>query len=380
MAQDYEVKNEAPSSLGDEINAATRKIHVRINRMIIARLFQALPPKTNDAMKFTQGMMGLASVYYNFEVPLFEFAKTGQGQMDKDQEDKDQENAEKQMGQDDGPARTCGACTREEFQEQLGQHQNHRRPSDMDMRWAAKAYEALNLKGLLRSPRIYEDVKALMRNQRAGGHYHVMDAFKMQLMNGQKSSRLRLKLERSPHLVIAHAWCLYMACHSGGQMIRQILLSMPVGFWLNEMKLVNGPDFHSWPAEEDGAKPPATPQIPESSRDDVGEEKASSLLPFEDMTSEKSGTNFFSFWELGPDEISKSDFKEGLKKIEHNFTPDKRKEIVEEAKSVFVEFERLITSLDVVCATDPKELDDSAANAWFRRASKNQHEADVDAP
>ncbi|KAG7132317.1 Heme-binding protein HMX1 like [Verticillium longisporum] len=53
--------------LSDSINAATRTIHAKLNKLIIARLPLSLPPHAQDPSTYASGLLHIAPIYITFE-------------------------------------------------------------------------------------------------------------------------------------------------------------------------------------------------------------------------------------------------------------------------------------------------------------------------
>ena len=317
--------------LGEQIHAATCEEHARVGRMITSRLFQALPPNSSDPKRYVQGLMAVASLFYCFEGPLVRMVELGRLQAAISKGEKNSEPDEDKAADEvrNQPPRPGGR-------------------SRLDFSWAVDLQKAVNLESMLRSPRIVKDIIAIMRNQEACESRHVPQDFVEMLVHVESNGRLRTKLEAFPHLVVAHLWCLYAAYRSGGQMIRRILLALPMGFWMNEMKQVDGPDFWAWTRSmtDQVAYSPSSGGTPR----ECGPVK---LPPFYGPGNQPECTsNFLSFWDITPGEPSQTEFKEAIKMIGRHFTDGQRQEIAEEARGVFEGFSNLIKTLDSTCGSD----------------------------
>ncbi|KAL8937449.1 MAG: hypothetical protein Q9216_004413 [Gyalolechia sp. 2 TL-2023] len=148
-------------SLGDQINAATRSLHTRLNQSIIQFLPLALPPNASSHRLYALGLSHFYPVYLVFEAF---------------------------------------------FQEYL--------ISDVLSPRIANVLKRLHLPGLERTSALERDIKLLLPASSGGpeaGTVPCLETFK---------GHAQLSLSRKPHLLFAYTWIFYMALFSGGRYIR----------------------------------------------------------------------------------------------------------------------------------------------------------------
>lgn len=126
-------------------------------------------------------------------------------------------------------------------------------------------------------------------------------------------SHIRKSVGHKPHVLVAYAWCFYMAVFSGGRWIRGQLKEAGPDFWTAESR-TKGKDS----------------EVPSA-------DKGLSLWYFE---GEDDG-----------DSIKKA-FNERLLLAETLFTSDERVDIIEEAKTIFRRCAELVHELDEKLGTD----------------------------
>lgn len=332
-------------ALSDRINKATRKEHTHLNRMIISRLFQALPPNTGDAMKYLQGIMHLTTIFYRFEYILRDMTLDARQILE----------------------------SRYSLQNlDLLQHWKEANWENEERKLilASIIHDTFRVDQLARSPRLFEDAKFLMQNQESCQHFSVLKHFAENQLRQESETLATDKLRDDPHLLLAHIWCLYMACKSGGQLIRQMLLSVPTEFWLKKMKYVNGPDYRMWMVRRDGVSFHGLPEAPTIKAENTDE--LSSQLPGFPVFNARSGieSNFFTFWEVKSDEPTKDELREAMKQVESLLSDEQKLQVIEEAKLVFEEFDKFVHKLDKMCGTNMDKLSDRDDRSWFRQATR----------
>lgn len=117
-----------------------------------------------------------------------------------------------------------------------------------------------------------------------------------------------------PHVLVAYAWCFYMAVFSGGRWIRSELVKAGSDFW----------------------------------RPETG----TTEKPAQDARLEDRGLSFWSFSGDYDGLDIKEAFKQRLLAAEGLFTLDERIDIIEEAKTIFTLSSSLVRELDEKLGTD----------------------------
>jgi heme oxygenase len=261
----------------------TRALHAQLNKLITSRIPFAIPPLASDTRPYTAGLVHFSHIFLTFESlwndllpspaspptsPLLSFLLVNP-------------YAEPELFTSPPSARTV------EFLQNL-------RP-----------------RGLARSQRIKQDLQYL-----SGLHPTDLDVMLAQYPGDKVAefcTHIRRSVGHKPHVLVAYAWCYYMAVFSGGRYIRAQLLKADTDFWKS--------------GTDDGV--PLT-------------EKGLSLW-------------FFPGEDDG-DSIKKA-FNERLLHAEDLFTPDERIDIIEEAKHIFKFSAQLVEELDEQLGTDLQQLE-----------------------
>ena len=170
----------------------------------------------------------------------------------------------------------------------------------------------LRPKGLSRSGRLRRDLKTLtgLSETDLSVQLSQFPGVKVQ----EYCAHIRKAVARKPHMLVAYAWCYYMAVFSGGRWIRSELMKAGEGFGRG------------------------------------GEKKAGSDVPLGE-----AGLSFFSFPGTEDGEDIKAEFKERLAAAEDLFTAQEREEVVAEASEIFKYSANLVRELDELLAT-PREM------------------------
>lgn len=193
--------------IANDINAATRTLHVELNKLIADRLPLGLPPHAPSPARYAAGLHRFATLYFAFE-HAFNLVS---------------EHADK---------------------EHAAEHpSNHRREV---MRWVAQLVPPT----LQRTPRLKADLEHL---QSCG--YNASTAS----YGEAKLDKLMSDAVEKPHILVAYAWVMYMAIFSGGRWIRQQLSKAGPAFWFGideaaglRIDDLPGFTFLSFDKEDDG--------------------------------------------------------------------------------------------------------------------------------
>jgi hypothetical protein len=150
-------------------------------------------------------------------------------------------------------------------------------------------------------------------------------------------THIRRRVGNKPHVLVAYAWCYYMAVFSGGRYLRAELLKAGSDFWI---------------AGTEG----------DASRAD----KASVRL-------EEQGLSFWSFPGQHDGLDIKEAFKARLQAAETLLTPDERVDVIEEAKTIFKLSATLVEELDQKLGTDLENLGRLHAAQRHQAAKASDH-------
>lgn len=143
-------------------------------------------------------------------------------------------------------------------------------------------------------------------------------------------THIRRRVANKPHVLIAYAWCYYMAIFSGGRYLRAELLKAGQDFWMTC-------------TESDGSESPKEP-----------------------VRLEAQGLSFWSFPGQNDGLDIKEAFKSRLEAAEILLTPDERVDIIEEARTIFKYSTSLVEELDEKLGTNVENL------KQFYTAQRNQ--------
>ncbi|MCJ1391584.1 heme oxygenase [Xylographa bjoerkii] len=196
-----------------QINAATRSIHTHLNRLILARLPLALPPKSQSPDIYATGLQRIAPIYLSFESLWRDIV-------------------------DLQPLEASQAIDHRVF----------------------SALKHLYMPDMLRTQSLRDDLSCLLHKPLE----EVDDV--LEHLEGLQLHRFLQHFEQTcavkPHVLIAYAWVMYMALFNGGRWIRAQLLAAKDSSWRlstfdrdSESAEVDpsfGLAFWHFPGDEDG--------------------------------------------------------------------------------------------------------------------------------
>ncbi|KAJ9627850.1 hypothetical protein H2203_003068 [Taxawa tesnikishii (nom. ined.)] len=131
---------------------------------------------------------------------------------------------------------------------------------------------------------------------------------------------IRTAIQDKPHRLVAYSWVMYMAIFSGGRWIRQQLLDAQADFWHGQAE-----SSRAWRVDS-----------PLRSRAESGRITKTGM----------PGFSFLYFDSEADGEDIKADFKERLAAAEALLTPAERKDVVEEAQTIFEYCVSVVEELD----------------------------------
>ncbi|KAH6686704.1 hypothetical protein F5X68DRAFT_11717 [Plectosphaerella plurivora] len=358
--------------LAEAINAATRNVHAKLNKLIIARLPLALPPHAADPSLYASGLLHIAPIYITFETLWQDLIRSPT----------DQEGSDVATGDPD---------VDDPSESNVGPTNNANDSIDADDHMTGVLRD-LFLPGLMRSDRLRSDIRAI-----TGWSPQIVNE---QLKAVSKEGRLadftrhiRRSVEKRPHVLIAYSYILFMALFAGGRFLRASLESAAErdAFWEKSPSPVNDLGCHRSP------KPP--PSTPADEMDLVTGFFNHSDAKHRRHVMNPDGTSlplsFFHFAGKADGEELKLEFKRRLADAEDMVGPRERHDIVQEAICIFENMLLLVAQLDTVCGTsfdanadvDPimgspaafgTRLRDSVAVAKERRAVAQNMSSDSD--
>jgi heme oxygenase len=311
-----------PASLPGEINTATRypslplctciivliqcrTLHTELNRLITTRLPLALPPFAADPTLYTTGLLHFAHVYLTFESLWADLLPPS------------------------SPAQAASPPTSPLLSFLLvNPYSEPELFTSPPSPHIIAFLQTLRPKGLARSGRLKRDLEFL-----TGLHPTDFDVLLAQYPGDKVAdfcTHIRRRVGNKPHVLVAYAWCYYMAVFSGGRYIRAELLKAGNHFWTadNENHIFNA-DQEAFRLEEQG-------------------------LSFWSFPGEHDGLDI------------KELFKTRLEAAELLLTSDERVDIIEEAKVIFKLSASLVDELDQKLSTDLERL------SQFHAAQRHQ--------
>ncbi|KAF2643912.1 heme oxygenase-like protein [Massarina eburnea CBS 473.64] len=283
--------------LPDEINIATRTLHTELNRLITSRLPFALPPLSTDPTLYRTGLLHFAHIYLTFESLWTDLLPPSSP-----------------TGASSPPISPLLSFLLVNPYAEPELFTSPPQPHIIEF------LQTLRPKGLPRSGRLKTDLQYL-----SGLHPTDFDVMLSQYPGDQVAefcAHIRRRVGSKPHVLVAYAWCFYMAVFSGGRWIRGELLKAGTEFWTTS----------------EGAE-----------------------MIAEQVRLHDKGLSFWSFPGQHDGLDIKEAFKAHLKSAEALFTPEERIDIVEEAKVIFKLSANLVHELDELLGTDLARLKGSTA-------------------
>ena len=167
------------------------QVHTEVNRLITSRVPLALPPYSPNPFLYLQGLTSISQLYFSFE---------------------------------------------EAWQELIYAFLGGDKKDDGQQAFLARLVEPR----LWRTQRLEADIAFLTEKVGAA-----QEPAKEELQ-----ARIKAAVAEKPHLLLAHAWVLYMAVFSGGRHIRAMLVGAGKEFWGTDGE--GGKSFFYFEGQEDG--------------------------------------------------------------------------------------------------------------------------------
>jgi len=287
------------SSLPGEINIASRTLHTNLNRLITSRLPLCLPPHASSPQLYTAGLLHFAHVYLTFESLWHDITLSTQ------------------QGTPSSPL--LSFLLVDPWEADAGSDPaNASPPSPRPSQRMLAFLNSLRPTGLARSSRLRKDLEMLtgLSSTDLSVSLCQFPGAKVQ----EYCAHIRKVVGSKPHVLVAYAWCYYMAVFSGGRWIRGELRKGGNDFWRR-----------------------ADPEIASD------QEKA--VVPLDE-----AGLSFFCF--PGPEdgEDIKAEFKRRLTTLEDIFTSQERDDVIQEAQEIFRYSVGLVEELDELLATSSEKV------------------------
>jgi heme oxygenase len=272
-----------------------RTLHTELNKLITARLPLALPPFATDPTPYTTGLLHFAHVYLTFESLWADLLPASL---------------------DTAASPPTSPLLSFLLVNPYSEPELFTSPPSPHI---VAFLQTLRPKGLARSGRLKRDLEFL-----TGLHPTDFEVLLAQYPGDKVAefcTHIRRRVGNKPHVLVAYAWCYYMAVFSGGRYIRAELLKA-------------GNDFWGAGAEDQASK-------------------AGSDAP----RLEDQGLSFWSFPGQHDGVDIKEAFKSRLEAAETLLTPGERVDIIEEAKIIFKLSAGLVAELDQQLSTDFERLE-----------------------
>ncbi|ETS79899.1 hypothetical protein PFICI_07428 [Pestalotiopsis fici W106-1] len=301
---------ETDRSLGDSINVATRSIHARLNKLIIARLPLAIPPQVKDPSNYVSGLLHITPIYGTFESlwkSILELPSSTENDSTKD-------------------GHSCEACKPSSAIHHTSDSLDEPHQPVVCTR-IQSLLQHLHTNDLERVASLKKDIAFM-----TGWSPELLDE---QLTSAAESpflsafvEHIRRSVQERPQVLLAYAWVLYMALFSGGRFMKASLSKIDPGFWTaNTMATA--------PPKQDG-------------------------LPL----------NFFTFDAPNEGDEIKLAFKKRLAESESLLTQDEREDVVMEAQRIFEFMVEIVGELDGVCSTGPQDQEQDSDEGIMWRMSR----------
>ncbi|RKU42476.1 heme oxygenase [Coniochaeta pulveracea] len=290
--------------VGDAINAATRSVHTKLNKLILMRLPLAIPPRATDTSAYVSGILHIAPLYICFE-SLWHAAIHA-----------------------DSPT---NSLDQQECAFSLPSTSNSSPNLPQPSPRIHSILAALYIPGLLRSARLRSDLASLTSQSETEIQRRLENVASTGRL-GEMVSHIQRSVSRHPHVLLSYAWVLYMALFSGGRFIRATLEN------------AGRANPNLW----GHAKPSSSSQLAEAQ------------TPFQRKSSTMASTHgplqFFHFPTPQDGEDLKVEFKSRLAEQGKLLTRGEVEDIVKEAQCIFENLILVIGQLDDVCHTSMNDL------------------------
>lgn len=294
--------------LAESIAIATRGIHAKLNKLIIARLPLVLPPQASDSFVYASGLLHIAPIYTTFESLWSDILHNSK------QNERDNVPGE--------PKRNAGVS--DGLRETL---------------------DLLCVPGLKRADLLVADIQSMT------GWTEVATREQLAIISktghlAEVVSHIRRAIKNKPHVLLAYSYIMYMALFAGGRFIRATLESAGKEFW----------DTTASPIVP--TSQPCKTKGKEDAQDTDMSLHVSHSLPL----------RFFHFDTAEDGEDLKRDFKQKLADCEGLLSYREKHDIVQEAICIFENMVLVVAQLDNVMASghQPTTVPASAMLGRFR--------------
>ncbi|QPC79483.1 hypothetical protein HYE68_010235 [Fusarium pseudograminearum] len=317
--------------LAESIAIATRPVHAKLNRLIIARLPLALPPIATDSSSYITGLLHITPIYITFETLWRDIIESGSPTDCENNVD-----AHFPETTPTGPSNTP-------FSE-IDAHEFTDRSRMLAL------LQQLYLPGLMRSDRLKADIA----NLSGWSNSTVEEQLRLVEQNGRLGDflqHIKRTVQNRPHVLLSYSYILFMALFAGGRFIRATLESAGDEFW-------------------DRLPSPVLPSFVPCEENTRRTKRASGLsdeqIPQDDFHHHATHTmplRFFHFQTPEDGEDLKREFKRRLASMEGELSPREKQDIVQESICIFDNMTLLVQQLDRLCDDPSREGNDGPTSS-----------------
>ncbi|KAK7730015.1 hypothetical protein SLS57_001674 [Botryosphaeria dothidea] len=290
----------ARPSLSTEINIGTRSLHTNLNRLITARLPLALPPHANSPRLYAFGLLHFSHVYLTFESAWHDLTHPPTAL-----------NNPALSSLLEDPWISVSQPPPSTSSDTTSTTATPPTPTPAADPTLLAFLANLLPPGLPRSKRLRRDLAALLGLRPMELDVHLATGYPGPRVAAY-TAHIRRAVQARPHVLVAYAWVMYMAIFAGGRWIRAQLASAGPEFW-----------------EHGGGE---------------GRKGGVKEVSFEELG--RRGLGFFSFDGERDGEDVKAAFKARLEEAEGVLSEAQRREVVEEAQTIFEWSIGLVEELD----------------------------------
>ena len=312
--------------LAESIAIATRSVHAKLNKLIIARLPLALPPVAADSSSYITGLLHITPIYITFETLWRDIIESGSPI--------DCDNNVNTCFSKSSPIQS----TKSSFSSDAHELSSCSRMLEL--------LQQLYLPGLMRSERLKADIA----NLSGWSSNTVEEQLRIAETNGRLGDflqHIRRSVQNRPHVLLAYSYILFMALFAGGRFIRATLESAGDEFW-------------------DRLPSPVLPSLTPCEESTRRTKRASGLsdnqIPQDDFHHHATHTmplRFFHFQTPEDGEDLKREFKRRLASIEGELSAREKQDIVQESICIFDNMTLLVQQLDKLCDDPTRDGNDS---------------------
>lgn len=328
--------------LAESIAAATRKAHSTLNKLIIARLPESIPPRAADPSSYVSGLLHVAPVYIQFEALWQNIL-----------------NASPALTPSDSIPNGCDPFLPVLDNGSILTPQNEEIKVHRPLVCSRlhSLLEHLQLPGLMRSSQLRADLRRLTHWPNHDVEAELKTVREMGAL-ADFLSHMKLSVENKPHVLVAYAYIFYMALFAGGRFIRASLEYA-------------GPDF--WARRPSPVRPTmrtCEPSTPDNDYATEQEDNGHGMgTKHQSHDAAKFPLRFFHFSTPMDGEDLKKEFKKRLTESEAILTAREKQDIIRESVAIFDHMTLIVGQLHVVCAgsIDAGSKDSSS----FLRLSSN---------